>query len=410
MRTFAYQGFDSAGRKSRGLIEADSLKAAHERLAARGMMIEYCHPVEDIAGLSRAEVKRGGWSRAAVRAMVYRELASMLSAGIPLARALGMLAESPEHAACRHELAHARDRIREGDAPPAAFVSAGALPPLEQAALEAGARAGAFDDTLRRLADYLDARTAAAGRAQSALIYPAFIAVFALVVVVGLVGFLLPRFSGIWKDAGIELPLSTRALLVVGHHGLWAVPLLIVLGAFAVWQWRRTWRTSPAFRLRGEKRIARWPLVGPLWSDAVASRVARTLPMLLRGGVPLVDALELAGRASGSEWMGAELKDAAVYVRQGGTVADAFRKATPLAHGLAGWVEAGEASGDLAGLLDAAAERLQQGWERKLQRLTALLEPAVIIVLGLLVLWIALAVIIPLMNLNQSINAMPSAR
>ncbi len=403
MRTFAYQGFDPSGKRSRGLVEADSLKAAHERLAARGMMIEFCHPVDAVAESSRSERKRGGWSRPAVRAMVYRELSSMLAAGIPLARALGMLSESPEHAGCRHELAHTRDRIREGDAPPLAFVSAGPLPPLEQAALEAGARAGAFDDTLRRLADYLDARNAAAGRAQSALIYPAFVAVFALVVVVGLVGFLLPRFSGIWKDAGIELPLATKALLVLGHHGLWAVPLLVALGLFAGGSVRRRWRASAAFRTRGEKRIARWPLIGPLWTDAVAARVARTLPMLLRGGVPLVDALELAGRASGSAWVGAELQEAAGFVRQGGTVADAFRKASPLAHGLAGWVEAGEASGDMAGLLDAAADRLQQSWERKLQRVTALLEPAVIILLGLVVLWIALAVIIPLMKMNAAI-------
>ena len=408
MRTYTYQGFDREGRRARGLVEADSLKAAREKLSGRGVLVERCDPVADGTAAVSMRKSRAAWSRPAVRSMVYRELSAMLKAGVPLARALGLLVESPEHEVCRSELAHIRDRIREGDPPPVAFHTAGPLSQMEHAAIEAGARAGAFDDTLRRLAEYLDAREAAMEKARSALMYPAFVAGFAVLMSVGVFGFLLPGFARIWETLQIDLPLPTRIMMAWGRHGPWALPAaLLALSGGMLWI-RRRWRTSPAFRVRAERRWARTPFAGSLWSAMTASRVARTLPMLLRGGVPLVEALEISGRASGSAWLAEEMRESAARVRQGGSVADAFRSAPPLAQGLAGWVEAGEASGDIASMLDVAADRLQQTWERKLQRAVALLEPAIIVVLGILILWIALAVILPIQSMQDAIGQGPA--
>jgi general secretion pathway protein F len=402
MRTFAYQGFDAAGRRARGFVEADSLKDARERLAARGVLAEDCAPVDPAHAAGRRT--RHGWHRAETRAMAYRELSAMLRAGVPLVRAMELLMDAPEHADGRAALAHVRDRLREGDTPAAALRAAGGATALELAAVEAGQRAGALDQSLERLAGHMESSRGAMERARTALIYPAFVAGFGILVAAGLLGFLLPAFSRIWTEARVPLPGPTRAMMAVGRATVWLVPAALALGAAAVVFLRRRWRRSAAFRAGVEQRLARLPIAGPAWNALIAARFARTLHLLLEGGVPLVEAMDMAGAACGSAWVEREMGPASASVRQGHPFAAALRRIPPLGQGLGGWVDAGEAAGDIARMLEPAADRLQQMWDRRLQRAVSLLEPIVILLLGALVLWIALAVILPILSLNRSLG------
>ena len=397
MTTFTYKGFDAGGRRAQGLIEAGSLKEARERLAERGVL------PETVAAAAAPSGRADALRRADRRAAVYRELAAMLRAGLPLVRALDLLIDSPEFSGARSALAGMRDRIREGASPAEAFAASRHPTPYEISMLEAGQRSGALDTACVRLADYLEDAGRLRSRLLTALLYPAVVAALAGIVAVVMLGFLLPSFAKVWEEARIPLPALTRVLLAAGR-GL-AIAGLPALAAALGWRWlTRRRRASAAARLRREQRRQRWPVYGASWRALMSLRFARTLALLLEGGVPLVEAVLLAGRATGSAWI-AELAGAeADRVRHGSTLADALRRMPPLAGSLPGWVQAGEASGSLAEMLGAAARQQQDHWERTVARAAALALPLLILLLGAFVFLIALAILLPILQLNRSLG------
>lgn len=394
MKTFEYRGYHADGRRAKGLVEADSLKAARERLAAQGVLADRLRPVESAGSASR-------WNRPAVRAAVYRELASLVKAGLPFARAMEILIESPELGACRGELAAIRDRVREGANPADAFAASGRLSPFETAVLHAGQRAGALDTSLARLASFLEEQSRVGGKVRTALIYPALVSVLALVVASLMLGVMLPRFARIWEDAQVPLPALTVVVMGAGKVLIGFVLPVLVAAAMLALAFRDRLRRSDRLRLAVERTFARLPGARAAWTALVSMRFARTLALMIEGGVPMLEALGLAGRATGSLWVAREVDRETEGVRHGGTLADALRNIPPLAGSLPGWVQAGEAGGDLSGLLEAAAERQQDAWDRALTRSMALLEPALIIVIGSVVFLIALAILLPVLALNS---------
>ena len=397
MPAFLYRALDAQGRRRRGAIEADDPRTARQALRTRGLLAEFVQPVHG----AEAAGRRGGLAAEARRALVYRELSALIRAGLPLARGIEMLVGMPELASSRVSLMLVLDRIREGAGPAVAFAAATRLPPFERAALAAGERTGALDIMLVRLADALDAQVRARARLVSALVYPLVVAAFAAVVAVALLGFLLPWSMRMWSEAGVPLPWLTRAVTGAGR---WLLPLLPVLALGG-------WLVHRHGVRRGEEASAIWEQlagrVRPLarLRDArAAARFARTLAVLLRGGVPAPEALATAGGASGRPAVARGVEEQAEAVRHGRNLADAIRAVPALAAGLAPWVEAGEASGELAAMLEAAAEREQDAWERGLARAMSLVEPALVIVLGSLVLLVALAVLLPMMTLYREIS------
>lgn len=401
MKTFEYVGFTSDGRRARGIVEADGPKAARERLAAQGVLVERLRAAGDSA--AQRSRRRPAMGHAAVRAAIFRELASLLRAGLPVARALDVLIESPELAGARSDLAAARDRIREGTAFSDALEAGGRVTPFETAAFRAGERAGALDVGLERVADYLETQARIRERIVSALIYPAVVLTLTALVAIGMLGFLLPTLARLWDDAGVELPAFTRAVMALGRAARWALPTLIVATVITVAAIRRRATRSAEWRERVDRWRYRLPVAGPLYRALAALRFARALALLLRGGAPLVEALPLAGRATGSPWAARGVEAAAEAVRHGRSPADALREVPPLRDAIPNWVHAGEASGDLVRLLTAAADRQQFIWERKLGRALALLEPALVILLGALVLTVALAIVLPILALHRGI-------
>ncbi len=396
MRTFDYAGFDIGGRRVRGLVEADSPKAARECLAAQGVFAERLTPVE---------ARRGGgrWNRGADRAAMYRELAALLQAGLPFAPAIGILIDSPEWAGARTALAGIRDRVRDGATPADAIAAAGASR-LEIALLQAGQRAGALADSMRRIAEMLEEEARIRDRIRSAMIYPLIVCVLALGIAVGVLGFLLPSFARMFEDARVPLPTITRAVLAAGRWARATGPLAAVGAVVATVALRRRLARSASARVAWERFLARVPGVGGAREALVGLRFARVLSLLLRGGIPLIESLPMAAAASGSaaaeEGMAREVEG----VRHGGTLRDAIRRIEPLRSLLAGWIEAGEQSGDVPAMLDLAAARCEEVWNRRLARALALIEPLLIMALGGLVFVLALAILLPILNLHQQIG------
>lgn len=399
MSTFRYRGFDPTGRARQGFLEALDRKDAREKLAARGVLAESVESVTGEAAASRGRAIFG----VAQRATFYRELGALLKAGIPLAAALDLLLETPEQEKQAGRMAWLRDRIREGQTLAAGLVeSSPQVSVFERAAIEAGERSGHLDAVLDQLADYLEGQARLRESLTSALLYPSLVVVLAFLVAVGLMGFVLPMLSGLFKESGASLPWLTRALLAVSRNlPIW-LPALVLMGAGAVGVVRRRWRGDVGVQVRGLRTFDRWPIYRAGSRTLVALRFSRTLVLLLRGGVSAVDALALAGQATGNAWVAELIQQQADAVRHGTSLSQAIRAVPPL-ESLTGWVKAGEASGDLTALLDKAADRLQQRWQTYLTRTTSLLEPVLILLVGTFVLLIALAILLPVLSLNQAV-------
>jgi general secretion pathway protein F len=403
MRTFDYRGFDGGGARRRGLVEATDLKEAREKLAACGILAERLSPA---GGGRRAPASGQASLPADQRVVLYRELGVLLAAGLPLVSALDILIQSPELGAATVLLAGARDRVREGAGLAAALKAAGApLATYEEAILEVGERAGDLDDILERLAAFLEEQQRLRERIVSALIYPAIIFGFALCVAVVMLGFVVPSAAKLlMQEARVQLPLLTRVMIGVGRVLVWGLPLALAAGTFAVLVLRRRLAADPALRRRLDRALFGLPVIGRGYRVIVNLRCARTLAMLLKGGVPLLEALPLAGRTTGSAWVAEQMLAEAEAVKHGSSLADAIRRVPVLAASLPAWIQAGEASGALEKLLDTAGDSYQHQWNRFSARMLSVMEPVLIALIGAFVLLVVLSVLLPIVSLNRALG------
>lgn len=398
MTTWRYRGFRASdGRHVVGRIEADSLKQARERLVGQHILAERVEPLAEERGAAAR------WRRGGERAGVYRELAALLGAGLPMTSALDSLVESAEWTAMAPALAGVRDRIREGAGPAEAFEATG-VTPLEVSLLRAGQRAGEMAAVFTKLADLLDEEATIRDRVRSALLYPAIVSSVALLIAAGVFVLLLPAFARMFEESRVTLPPLTRLVMAVGRAASAAMGPALLAGAALAWALARCCARSPRCRAALERWMRGLPVVGPAREALIGLRFARTLALLLRGGIPMIEALELAAAACGSVDVASAMPSQVERVRHGGRLYEAIRNIEPLRRMLAAWIEAGDQSGDLPAMLDIAAARCQQVWNRRLTRGLALIEPALILLLGVLVFLLALAILQPILALHRQIT------
>lgn len=394
MKTYEYRGYEQSGRQRKGLVEALSVKDARERLASDGILADRVHPA----------VRRVRFP-AFRRAVFYHELSALLGAGIPMVRALEMLLRSPDLGDGSVLLAGVRDAVREGQSLAASLADASeSFTPFERAIIQVAERSGAVDMMLERLATFLEEQEELKERVQGALIYPAIVVTVGICVAILMLGLLLPRAGAIFPEGQADMPALTVFMMGVGSFLMrWGllVAALIVIGVVAV---RRRIRSDEEFRRSLNRRVFAIPLVGRGYGILMGLRFSRTLSILLHGGVSAVEALALAGEATGSSWMSEIAANEAELVRHGSSLSEAVSRMPPLADTLPGWIQVGEASGGLGRLLESAGERYQVRWDRYISRALSFLEPALILAIGVFVLLITLAVLLPVLSLTQGIG------
>ncbi len=399
MVTYEYRGFDQAGAVKKGLIEALDPKEARERLVRQGILPESV----DVAGAGRRLFGRRSGFSADTRSLLYRELAALLAAGFTVVGALELLMDSPDLERDRTGLAQIRDALREGRSFSGAFgtVSENASA-FELAVLDVGERTASMAIVLNRLADFLEEQSSVKDRLVSALFYPCLVFVFAIAVAVFMLVWVLPGFVTILVDSGVELPLLTRVMMQAGALiGVVGVPVLLLLFGGYVWL-RRQIRRDPTTAAAVDRFVFKVPVVRTGYGYLVNLRFSRTLSILLNGGVGVVEGLGYAAKATGSPWVESLMDNESKTVSDGGSVADALRRIPPLAVSLPGWIQAGEASGSLPDLLEHAASRFQTHWERFMQRAVATVEPALIVAVGVFVLVVMLAILLPVMRFREA--------
>jgi general secretion pathway protein F len=401
MQDYRYQALDTRGQRRRGIIQADSERAARSRLRALGLVPLH---LQAAAGSKQP----GSWRRrvfsATRRAIWTRQLAALLGSGLPLERSLASLGDEAETAAEQHLLAQLRHDVNGGTP----LATALAAFPREfddayRAVVAAGEATGRLAEVLHSLADELESADALRQRVLSAMIYPAIISGFALVIVILLMTYVVPQVAQAFAGSRRALPTLTVVMLALSQ-GLrqWGglALLLVVTAALALHALLR----QPAARLRWDRWRLRWPLLGRLTLQLDMARYAATLALLTGAGVPLLRALQTAAQTLRNHALRADAEAVVGLVREGAPLAAALATQKRLRGLLVTFARLGEQTGQLSPLLQRAAQQLAGDVQRRALRLATLLEPALIIAMGVIVLLIVLAVMLPIIQLNQLVR------
>lgn len=401
MKTFEYKGFDLDGRPCKGLVEALDTKGAREKLSKTGILAKRITATGARRDIPAEPTGKKAFSTE-LRGTFYREVGSLIRAGIPITRTLEIIIESPESGVFRPLLAGARDAVREGVPFAEALAEASsAVTPFEKALISVGERSGALGEVVEMLAGYVEEQQYIADRVKTALIYPAIVIVVAVVIATAVFTFVLPSTNKYLVEMNIPIPAVTRFLLGFGRMFVaWIGPVAAIVVAGLLYARYRI-RTDLSFRRTVDRFCFRLPLIGRGRSIMANLRFSRSLSVLLRGGVPLLEGVDMAGRAVGSSWIEGQMKDAVEAIRNGSSLADAIRTIPPLSSSLPGWIQAGEASGELESLLGKVSERYEKRWERFVTRSLGLIEPVIILMLGGFVFLVAVAILMPIMAANR---------
>ena len=405
MTQFRYRAVSDAGEVLQGQMEASSIDEVIGRLQEQGhtpldaRLADASAQGSGIGGL----LKRGPFSGDQL-AQFTHQLATLLGAGQPLDRALGILLELPEGERAKKLVERIRDRVRGGTPLSQAMEEEhGVFPKLYISLVRAGEAGGALEDTLRRLADYLERSQQLRGSIINALIYPAILMVGVLGSLILLLAYVVPQFVPIFEDMRVPIPFITKAVLAVGdvmHSWWWAIALLLGLG-ITVW---RTRLRDPEIRLAWHGKVLTMRVVGPLLLKVETARIARTLGTLLKNGVPLLSSLSISRQVTSNRALDEALMQAAEQVKGGSGLSLALSQSQRFPRLALQMVQVGEEAGQLDTMLLKVADTFDLEAKRSIDRLLAALVPALTIVMTVMVAIIMAAILLPLLSLTSNIQ------
>ncbi|UJW81370.1 type II secretion system inner membrane protein GspF [Hydrogenophaga sp. SL48] len=409
MPAYSFEAIDAQGATQKGLIDADTAKAARGLLRARALVPLSVEPAVNVGADGKGKglnttLWGGRVFNATGLAVWTRQIAGLVAAGLPLERALSALSEEAEKDEERRLVASLRAEVNAG----APFARALGQHPREFSAIytgviAAGEQSGQLGSVLERLADDLETREALKSKLIGASLYPAIVTLVAIVIVVFLVSYVVPQVAGVFAGSKRALPFLTVAMLAISDfvrsYG-WLMLGLLVLGGFALAMARK----QPALRQRMDAAWLRLPLVGRLARGYNAARFAATLAMLASAGVPILRALQTAAETLSNQAMRADALDALVLVREGAPLASALASKKRFPPLVAMFARLGEQTGQLPVMLQRAANQLGAEVQRRAMHLATILEPLLIVVMGAVVMLIVLAVLMPIIQLNQLVK------
>lgn len=392
MATYEYSGYKTDGASCRGRVESGSTKQASRQLLETGVFVEHIR-------LLRVALEL----RTSRRSSLYRELGALLGAGLPLDRALSLMMESDDVVVAA-VLSSVSSKIREGGglADSLSEVCHG-LSGYERAALTSAERSATLPSMLSRLAELLDAQESVRDQMRSALVYPAFILCLGLLVGGIMMGVVVPKTMAMLASSGMELPRVSTILINVSKLFAVVFAMLTFLGVCVSAVAFRMARQDEVLAIRLDKFLLQLPFMKPARGLA-GMRFASILSVLSESGMPLVAALPIAGAGTSHPWLEQCVAEQTEKVRNGMSLSQAVGELPMFGHELAEWVRVGEAGGCMASMLDVASERLQRDWDRALTRRLALLEPAILTLVGVFVLVMALALILPVVGMTKSLG------
>ena len=410
MPAYSFEAIDAQGNARKGVLEADTARSARGLLRAQALIPL---SVTSVGSGGVDSPAAGGWRRALRIGRVFnatglavwtRQLAGLVSSGLPLERALTALTEEAESEAQRNLVASLRAEVNAGSP----FARALSQHPQEfsaiyTAVIGAGEQTGNLGMVLESLADDLEQRMALQQKLVGAALYPAIVTLVAIAIVIFLVSYVVPQVANVFAGTKRALPVLTVAMLAISafvrNYG-WAMLIAIILIAVGA----RLALATATFRLKFDAAWLKLPLIGKLARQYNAARFASTLAMLATAGVPILRALQAASETLGNQAMRADALDALVLVREGAPLASAIAQKKRFPGIVSMFARLGEQTGTLPLMLQRAAHQLGAEVQRRAMHLATILEPLLIVAMGAVVMLIVLAVLMPIIQLNQFVK------
>jgi general secretion pathway protein F len=417
MTAFRYIALTESGDTTKGVIEAESARHARALMRQRALAPLEVEPILQATGVGEVagSLPRRGKLRSPALALLTRQLASLLSAGLPLERALTALIEQAENDYQRDVLAAVRTDVLGGSSLATALKSqARDFPDIYRALVAAGEQSGDLAEVLDRLATYLEDRSSLIQQVMTAFIYPAILTLVAVLVVILMLTYVLPQVMAVFDQTKQKLPWITVLVMAASdflRQGWWVI---LVASMASVGIYRRALRND-SVRLRHDAAWLNLPIVGRLQLSLDTAQFASTLAILVSGGVPILKALEAGAATISNRALRQDVNAAAARVREGASLARALSvkvdKASqnPKERGrfppvLIHLIASGEATGNLPEMLQRAARTQTDELRRRTLTLTSILQPAVVLVMGAIVLIIVLAMLLPIIEINTLVK------
>jgi general secretion pathway protein F len=408
---YTYKGVTGAGRATRGFVDAESARAARAKLRRDGVFLTDLAESARTPDTSLPRVRRDvSFSLSRLRriapldlALATRQLSTLIGAGVPLVQALSALAEQVEGARLKGVIGQIRDRVNEGATLADAMAQSGPFSELYVGMVRAGEAGGALEQVLARLAEYLESQVRLRNKVGSILIYPSVMFGFACIVVGVLVTVVLPQITQLLASLHQPLPIYTRLIIELANfmRSYWWVLICVV--AIVVLSVRAILRTQPG-RAGFDRLKLRLPVVGRVVRLLSISRFTRTLSTLLAGGLPIVRSLDISKHVANNVVLGQAIDAARDSVTEGQSLAQPLRASGEFPPIVVHMVEVGERSGELEAMLEKVAQTYEEQVETSVTRLTALLEPFLILVMVGIVITIIAATLVPLLQITSSIG------
>jgi len=386
-----------------GVYVAESEARLRHELEEKGLFVLSLQPKGAIAGYSLQLPQRHGVNTREF--LVFnQELATLLKAGMPLVQSLDLLRRRVTTPAFRSVLDDVHEKVRSGTALSDAFAAHGAMfPSVYTASLLAGERSGSLEGVLRRYVEYTKIIQTMKRKTISALVYPAILTTLALVLVLIIVLKVVPAFSDFYSGFGAELPLVTRMIVAASEfmRGNFVLILITIgVAVFAVIGWIR----QPGQQARLDQVILGLPGIGPIASKFSTSQMARTLATLLGGGLPLVNALDIASKSIGNQYMASQLEVVSGRVREGESFARALEARNVFPEVAVKMAEVGESTGALQDMLNTVADFYDEEISTNMERFVTLVEPVLLVAMGIVIAGLLLALYLPLFQLSSVLS------
>jgi general secretion pathway protein F len=407
MGAYQYVAVDAGGKEHKGVLEGDTPRQVRQLLRERHLLPVQVAEVEARERASQRQYAKLGLRRGVSSldlALLTRQLATLSRAGLPLEEALLAVSEQTEKPRLKSILLGVRAKVLEGhtlavglDDYPHAF------PTVYRATVSAGEQAGQLDAVLERLADYTESRHSLRQKVSHAMIYPIVLTGLALAIIVLMLIYVVPKVVSVFETTGQELPVLTRALIGLSSflQAWWFVLLALVVGAiFAI---RRLLKSEDVRR-----KFHRWqlkvPVIGRVARGLNTARFTRTLSILTSSGVPVLEALRISATVVSNLPMRDAVEEAAVRVREGGAIGRSLGQSKLFPPMSIHLISSGESSGELDRMLERAATHQEAEMDSLLGTMLSVLEPALIISMGLIVLAIVMAILLPIFQINQLVG------
>jgi len=416
MPVFEYKGVTAQGKPKKGLIDAENARNAKERLKREGVFIQDIKQTNKDASSSSAtggnrllskEIDLLSFLRKVSQqevTIMTRLFANLVGAHIPIVDALTAIIDQVENPQFKKVLSQVREDVNEGTSLSDSMAKFPKIfTPLYTNMVKAGESSGSLNIVMERLADFTEHQFQLRSKVRGSMTYPVIMLIFAVMVIGVLFVVVIPKITTIFEDAKIALPIQTRILIGISQFVADFWYLIIILFGIGIYSFRK-WKNTKTGRLRWDKFRLRVPLFGELNIMIAVSRFSRTLGTMLSSGVPLLTAMDIVKNILGNVILVNVIEKAREEVREGESIAVPLRNSKEFPPIVTHMIAIGEKSGELEEMLEHISRTYDVQVESKLNTLTALLEPAMIIFMGIVVVFIVMSVLLHIMKINQSVG------